>query len=63
MSLIPLLFDLSPSQAVGLEAHQELLQESGFRIEPMGGRSFALREFPDIFKPDEALSAVLSLLE
>jgi DNA mismatch repair protein MutL len=63
MSLIPLLFDLAPSQAVRLEAEKEGLEASGFRIEPMGGRSFALREYPDIFKPHEALDVVTSLLE
>jgi DNA mismatch repair protein MutL len=63
MSLIPLLFDLSPSQAVRLEAETPGLEQSGFRIEPMGGRSYALREYPDIFKPHEALDVVTSLLE
>lgn len=63
LSLVPLLFDLSPSQVVRLEAEQAGLQESGFRVEPMGGRSYALREYPDIFKPQEALSVVTSLLE
>jgi len=63
LSLVPLLFDLSPSQVVRLEAEQAGLEESGFRVESMGGRSYALREYPDIFKPQEALSVVTSLLE
>ena len=63
LSLVPLLFDLSPPQVVRLEAEQAGLAESGFRVEPMGGRSYALREYPDIFKPQEALSVVISLLE
>jgi DNA mismatch repair protein MutL len=63
LSLVPLLFDLSPSQVVRLEAEQAGLEESGFRVEPMGGRSYALREYPDIFKPQEALAVVTSLLE
>jgi DNA mismatch repair protein MutL len=63
ISLIPLVFDLSPSQTLSLEAHIDTLKESGFRVEAMGGRSHALREYPDIFKPEEALSAFLSLLE
>jgi len=62
MSLIPLLFDLSPSQAVALDADEELLRDAGFRVEAMGGRSYALREFPDIFKPEEALAAFLELI-
>jgi DNA mismatch repair protein MutL len=63
MSLIPLLFDLSPAQAVSLEANRAALEESGFRAEPMGGRSFALREYPDIFQPEQALAAYLDLLD
>ena len=63
MSLIPLLFELSPAQAVSLEANRTALEESGFRAEPMGGRSFALREYPDIFQPEQALSAFLDLLD
>jgi len=63
MSLIPLLFDLSPSQAVSLEPSREILEGAGFRVEAMGGRSYALREYPDIFQPEEALAALLELLE
>jgi len=63
MSLIPLLFELSPAQAVGLDANRAALEESGFRAEPMGGRSFALREYPDIFQPEQALAAFLDLLD
>ena len=63
MSLIPLLFELSPAQAVSLEADRAALEEAGFRAEPMGGRSFALREYPDIFQPEQALAAFLDLLD
>jgi len=63
MSLIPLLFDLSPSQAVSFESGQEMLEGAGFRVEAMGGRSYALREYPDVFKPEEALAALLELLD
>jgi DNA mismatch repair protein MutL len=63
MSLIPIVFDLAPSQAAVLEAAREEIEGAGFRVEPMGGRSFALREFPDVFKPEEALNVFLSLLE
>ncbi len=63
MSLIPLLFELSPAQTVSLEANRAALEESGFRAEPMGGRSFALREYPDIFQPEQALAAYLDLLD
>ena len=60
MSLIPLVFELSPSQAWASKPASETLQEAGFRVEAMGGRSYALREYPDIFQPEEALAAVLA---
>jgi DNA mismatch repair protein MutL len=63
MALIPLVFDVAPSQAVALESGRPALEESGFRVEPMGGRSYALREYPDIFSPESALAAFLALLE
>jgi DNA mismatch repair protein MutL len=63
ISLIPLVFELTPSQTLSLEAAVDTLKESGFRVEATGGRSHALREYPDIFKPEEALSVFLSLLE
>lgn len=63
MPLIPLLFDLSPSQVLAFETNQSLLEESGFRIEFMGGQSYALREFPDILKTEEAVQTLFVLLE
>jgi len=63
MALIPLLFELSPSQALSFENNQALLEEAGFRVEAMGGRSFALKEFPDMFKAEEAKDIFLTLLE
>jgi len=63
MSLIPLLFELSPSQALSFENNKVELETAGFRVDAMGGRSFALKEYPDIFKPEEALAAFLTLIE
>jgi DNA mismatch repair protein MutL len=63
MSLIPLLFDLSASQSVSWEENRPELEAAGFRVDAMGGRSYALKEYPDIFKPEEALTAFLALLE
>jgi DNA mismatch repair protein MutL len=63
MSLLPLVFELSPAQAIGFEAGADALVSAGFRIEPMGGRSYALREYPDVFAPEEALTVVLASLE
>ena len=63
MPLIPVLIELSPSQAPALEENGPLLEEAGFRAEAMGGRTIALREFPEIFKDSEAAEVFLSLLE
>jgi DNA mismatch repair protein MutL len=63
MALLPIVFELSVSQALSLEDNEAQLEEVGFRIEAMGGRSFALKEYPDIFKEEEAKEIFLSLLE
>jgi len=63
LALLPILFDLSPSQVLSFENNQELLDETGFRVEAMGGKSYALKEYPDIFKEEEAENVFLSLLE
>lgn len=63
LALLPILFDLSPSQVLSLENTQDLLEEAGFRVEAMGGQSFALKEYPDIFKEEEAKDVFFSLLE
>ena len=63
MVLFPFIVDLSPSQLLSMEENQSLLEEAGFRVEAMGGQSYALREFPDIFKEEEAKDIFLSLLE
>lgn len=63
LALFPVLLDLSPSQVLSFENNQALLEEAGFRVEPMGGRSYSLKEFPDIFKEEDAKEIFLSLLE
>lgn len=63
MLLVPELLDLSPSQVVSLEENAALFEELGFRVEAMGGRSYALKEYPDIFKPEETKDILLALLE
>ena len=45
---------LALARRSALEAGRAVLEESGFRVEPMGGRSYALREYPDIFAAEEA---------
>jgi len=61
--LIPPLLELSPSAVAGFEANAALLEDLGFRVEPMGGRSYALKEYPEVFKPEEAGDVLLSLIE
>ncbi|MFQ5721561.1 MAG: DNA mismatch repair endonuclease MutL [Candidatus Aminicenantales bacterium] len=63
LALFPVVFDLSPSQLLSYEQNRELLEEVGYRLEEMGGRSFILKEFPDIFKEEEAQQAFISFLE
>jgi DNA mismatch repair protein MutL len=57
------LIDLSPAQIVSLEKSQQLLEEAGFRTEAMGGRTYALNGFPDIFEVEEARDVLLQLLD
>lgn len=63
LALFPLILELSPSQLLCLEENLALLEEAGFRVEAMGGRSYSLNEFPDIFNEEEAKDIFLSLLE
>ena len=61
--LIPPLLELSPSAVVSLETNAALFEDVGFRVEAMGGRSYALKEYPDLFKPEQATDIFLGLLE
>ena len=63
LTLHPLIVELSPAQVQSLEENRDLLEESGFRVDDMGGRSFAIKEFPDIFDDKGASDALLTLLE
>lgn len=63
MALLPLLVELSPSQVLSLEDNRPLLEEAGFLLEAMGGRSYALKEYPALFRDEEAKEVFLSILE
>jgi DNA mismatch repair protein MutL len=63
MLLIPPILELSPSAVVGIETNVALFEDLGFRVETMGGRSYALKEYPDLFKPEQAADIFLGLLE
>jgi DNA mismatch repair protein MutL len=61
--LIPSILELSPSAVVHLDENAALFEDLGFRVEAMGGRSYALKEYPDLFKAEEAKDVFLGLLE
>jgi DNA mismatch repair protein MutL len=61
--LIPPVLELPPSAAASFEENAALFEELGFRAEAMGGRSYALKEYPDVYKPDEAGDVFLGLVE
>lgn len=63
LALHPLLMELSPSQELSYEENSEMIETAGFRVDAMGGQSFALKEYPDIFKEKEAIDLFLALLE
>ncbi len=63
LALFAILFELSPSQVLSFEENQNLLEEIGFRVEAMSGRSYSLKEFPDLFEEMEAREVLFSLLE
>jgi DNA mismatch repair protein MutL len=60
--LIPVVLELSPSQAVAFEENARLFEELGFQAEAMGGRAYALKEYPDIFRAEEAADVFRTLL-
>ena len=63
MLLIPVIMEFSPSEALAFEENRALFEDAGFLVEPMGGRSYALKEYPDVFKAEEAEDIFLGLLE
>jgi DNA mismatch repair protein MutL len=63
LALDPRLVDLSPAQVMSLEENRDLMQETGFAVDAMGGQSYAIKEFPDIFTEKEAEDVFLTLLE
>ena len=63
MPLIPEILELSPSEALAFEENRALLEDAGFLVEPMGGRSYALKEYPEVFRDGEVREAFLGLLE
>lgn len=63
MALIPEILELAPSEALAFEENRALLEDAGFLLDPMGGRSYALTEYPEVFRDGEVREAFLGLLE
>ncbi|MBD3412996.1 MAG: DNA mismatch repair endonuclease MutL [Candidatus Aminicenantes bacterium] len=63
MSVTPRVMEFSPSQESLLKENQDLLKKAGFEVDSMGGHSYVLKEYPDVFEQDEAEKAFLSILE
>ena len=63
MLLIPVIMELPPSGVLSFEENRALFEDAGFLVEGMGGRSYALKEYPDVFKAEEAEEIFLGLLE
>jgi len=61
--LFPAVINLSASQRLNYEELREELESFGFRLEEMGGNSLALKEYPAVFKEEEAEQILLSVLE
>ena len=61
--LVPVLLELTPAQVVSLENNQSLLEEAGFQADSMGGKTYSLSGFPDIFEAEEAKDVLLLLLD
>ena len=62
-ALFPPVLELTPKQQVNYQDRKNELEELGFRLEPMGGLSFALKEYPDVFREEEAADILVSLLD
>jgi DNA mismatch repair protein MutL len=63
MSVTPRIIELSPGQELTLKENREVIEETGFGIDSMGGCSYALKEYPDIFRENEAEEVFFSILE
>lgn len=61
-SLFPQIMELSPAERVRFEELKEILEEFGFELENLGGRSLLLRSFPDFLQDEEARQIFLAFL-
>jgi len=63
MLLIPVIMEFPPAQVLAFEENRILFEDAGFVVEPMGGRSYALKEYPDVVKPGDVEDVFRTLLE
>ena len=61
--LFPQVLELSPAQKLSYEEMKYELEELGFGLEPMGGNSLVLREYPEILSDEEVREVFFALIE
>ena len=64
--LVPDILSMTPSDMLFLQEIRSLLEQAGFRFEPMGDREIILREIPDIaqkFQPSSAFRNTIDSLK
>lgn len=61
-SLFPLIMELSVAEMAHLEENKGVLEDFGFEVENLGGRSVLLRSFPDFLEEEEARQIFLAFL-
>ena len=62
MLLTPLVVNLTASEQKVLEENREVLEKAGFKIEPFGKSSFALRSIPTVLGVAQGESALRNIL-
>lgn len=61
--LLPLTFELTPSQSNAFDEVKEYLALCGFSIEPFGGNSYQIQATPSYFRPQDSPDLITELLE
>jgi DNA mismatch repair protein MutL len=61
--LLPETFDLTPAQAVAFEAVEEELENCGFGLMRLSGRTIAIKSVPTDLPPSEARNLLAEILE
>lgn len=61
--LLPLTFDLSPTQAAGLESLRAELERCGFDLAPFGGQTYVLKAVPAVLAGRDVQAAVGEIID